>query len=147
MSGWLSSVFTFKSQKWKFISYSDTTSPRHAVFRYVYIYRESASRLSRGTVLNTLKRSGINILGGKKDTTTFSWQAWFVKRFTKQACLENVVASFFPPKKKKYIYIYIYIYILTVIVGIALLERFHRLFFAGCNQPWNYKSCMKKSML
>ena len=32
-----------------------------------------------------------------------------VKRFTKQACRENVVASFFPLE----IYIYIYIYILV----------------------------------
>ena len=28
---------------------------------YIYIYRESARRFSRGTVLNTLKQSGINI--------------------------------------------------------------------------------------
>ena len=34
-----------------------------------------------------------------------------VKRFTKQACRENVVASFFP--LEIYIYIYIYIYILV----------------------------------
>ena len=47
-------------------------------------------------------------------------------------------------KKKKYIYIYRYTYtytyieaLLTVIVCIALLEKFHLLFFAGCNQPWN----------
>ena len=33
---------------------------------YTYTYRESASRFSRGTVLNTLKQSGINILRGKK---------------------------------------------------------------------------------
>ena len=38
---------------------------------YIYIYRESVSRFSRGTVLNTLKQSGINILRGKKDETTF----------------------------------------------------------------------------
>ena len=30
------------------------------------MYRESASRFSRGTVLNTLKQSGINTLRGKK---------------------------------------------------------------------------------
>ena len=53
------------------------------------MYRESASRFSRGTVLNTLKQSGINILRGKKDTTTFSRQACFVD-----------------------LYIYIYIYII-----------------------------------
>ena len=46
------------------------------------MYRESASRFSRGTVLNTLKQSGINILRGKKDATTFSRQACFVNRFT-----------------------------------------------------------------
>ena len=34
--------------------------------------RESASRFSRGTLLNTLKQSGINILRRKKDATTFS---------------------------------------------------------------------------
>ena len=35
---------------------------------YTYTYRESASRFSRGTVLNTLKQSGINIynIRGKK---------------------------------------------------------------------------------
>ena len=75
---------------------------------YTYTYRESASRFSRGTVLNTLKQSGINILRGKKDATTFSRQAWFVKRFTKQACRENVVASFFPHKIFTYTYIYIF---------------------------------------
>ena len=37
---------------------------------YIYIHK-SASRFSRGTVLNTLKQSGINILRGKKDATTF----------------------------------------------------------------------------
>ena len=36
---------------------------------YTYTYRESASRFSRGTVLNTLKQSGINIynIRGKKN--------------------------------------------------------------------------------
>ena len=37
----------------------------------IYIYRKSASRFSRGTVLNTLKQSRINIMRGKKDATTF----------------------------------------------------------------------------
>ena len=41
------------------------------IYIYMYIYRESVSRFSRGTVLNTLKQSGINILRGKKDATTF----------------------------------------------------------------------------
>ena len=40
----------------------------------------------------------IYILRGKKDATTFSRQACFVNRFTNQACRENVVVSFFPPK-------------------------------------------------
>ena len=31
------------------------------IFIYIYIYRKSASRFSRGTVLNTLKQSRINI--------------------------------------------------------------------------------------
>ena len=38
---------------------------------HIYIYRKSASRFSRGTVLNTLKQSRINIMRGKKDGTTF----------------------------------------------------------------------------
>ena len=33
---------------------------------------KSASRFSRGTVLNTFKQSRINIMRGKKDATTFS---------------------------------------------------------------------------
>ena len=37
------------------------------IYIYVYIYRKSASRFSRGTVLNTLKQSRINIMRGKKD--------------------------------------------------------------------------------
>ena len=39
--------------------------------KYIYICRKSASRFSRGTVLNTLKQSRINIMRGKKDATTF----------------------------------------------------------------------------
>ena len=39
---------------------------------YIYTYRECASPFSHGTVLNMLKQSGINILRGKKDTTTYS---------------------------------------------------------------------------
>ena len=42
------------------------------IYIYIYIDRESASRFSRGTVLNTLKQRGINILRGTKDATTFS---------------------------------------------------------------------------
>ena len=38
---------------------------------YIYIYRKSASQFSRGTVLNTLKQSRINIMRGKKGATTF----------------------------------------------------------------------------
>ena len=34
--------------------------------KYIYIYRKSASRFSSGTVLNTLKQSRINIMGGKR---------------------------------------------------------------------------------
>ena len=40
-------------------------------FIYIYLYRKSAGRFSRGTVLNTLKQSRINIMRGKKDVTTF----------------------------------------------------------------------------
>ena len=36
------------------------------IYIYIYIYRKSASRFSRGTVLNTLKQSRINIMRGKK---------------------------------------------------------------------------------
>ena len=46
--------------------------PRKSTCRLpIYIYRKSASRFSRGTVLNTLKQSRINIMRGKKDATTF----------------------------------------------------------------------------
>ena len=38
---------------------------------YINKHSESASRFSRGKVLNMLKQSGINILRGKKDATTF----------------------------------------------------------------------------
>ena len=38
---------------------------------FIYIYRKSASRFSRGTVLNTLKQSRINIMRGKNDATTY----------------------------------------------------------------------------
>ena len=38
---------------------------------YIYIYRKSASRFSRGTALNTLKQSRINIMRGKNDATTY----------------------------------------------------------------------------
>ena len=44
------------------------------IFIYIYIYiwsRKSASRFSRGTVLNTLKQSRINIMRGKNDATTY----------------------------------------------------------------------------
>ena len=52
---------------------------KHYIYIYIYIYiytcmyvcRKSASRFSRGTVLNTLKQSRINIMRGKKDATTF----------------------------------------------------------------------------
>ena len=54
------------------------------------MYRESASRFSRGTVLNTLKQSGRNILRGTKDATTFSRQACFVSSFTPQGFNERI---------------------------------------------------------
>ena len=56
----------------------------------LYKLYESASRFSRGAVLNMLKQSGINILRGKKDTTTFSRQACFVNRFTLQGFNERI---------------------------------------------------------
>ena len=55
-----------------------------SICMYVYIYRKSASRFSRGTVLNTLKQSRINIMRGKKGRNYISRQACFVKRFTLQ---------------------------------------------------------------
>ena len=67
---------------------------------YVYIYRKSASRFSRGTVLNTLKQSRINIMRGKKGRKT--------------GLSGNVVASLFLSHNiyiYTFIYIYIYIYI------------------------------------
>ena len=46
------------------------TRPNNSRGGDIYIgHRESASRFSRGTVLNTLKQSGTNILRGKKDAT------------------------------------------------------------------------------
>ena len=54
---------------------------------FIYIYRKSASRFSRGTVLNTLKQSRINIMRGKKDATIYILYIYI------------------------YIYIYIYMYI------------------------------------
>ena len=41
------------------------------IYIYIYVYRKSASRFSRGTVLNTLKQSRINIMRGKNDATTY----------------------------------------------------------------------------
>ena len=41
------------------------------IYIYIFIFRKFASRFSRGTVLNTLKQSRINIMRGKKDVTTF----------------------------------------------------------------------------
>ena len=64
-----------------------------------------------------LKQSGINILRGKKDTTSFSQQACFVNRFTLQGFKpgqENVVASLFP--LKIFVFKYIYIYILICLI-------------------------------
>ena len=63
------------------------------IYIYIYIYRKSASQFSRGTVLNTLKQSRINIkyYERKKRCNYISRQAcslWRVKRFTKQACRE-----------------------------------------------------------
>ena len=54
-----------------------------------YIYRKSASRFSRVTVLNTLKQSRINIMRGKKDATTFpdkpvSWIASLFRGLMKE---------------------------------------------------------------
>ena len=53
----------------------------------------------------------------KKDATTFSLQACFVNRFTKQACRENVVASSF--------LLYIYIYLLKTELLILDFQHFH----------------------
>ena len=47
------------------------------LYIHIYISRKSAGRFSRGTVLNTLKQSRINIMRGKKDATTFPSQLHF----------------------------------------------------------------------
>ena len=62
----------------------------------IYIYRKSASRFSRGTVLNTLKQSRINITRGKKDATIYILYI--------------------------YIYIYIYMYICMYIYIYIIIE-------------------------
>ena len=54
------------------------------MYIHIYTYRKSASRFSRGTVLNTLKQSRINIMRGKKGRNYISRQACFVNRFTLQ---------------------------------------------------------------
>ena len=79
-------------------------------FIFIYMYRKSSSRFSRGTVLNTLKQNRINIMRGKKGRNYISRQACFVNRET--GLLGNVVASLFPSHNiYMYIYIVIYIYI------------------------------------
>ena len=50
------------------VSFNSLTLKWH---KTIYIYRKSASRFSRGAVLNTLKQCRINIMRGKKDATTF----------------------------------------------------------------------------
>ena len=64
---------------------------------YIYIYGKSASRFSRGTVLNTLNLSRINIMRGKKGRN-------YISHFGKCSC---VLFS----SHNIYIYTYIYIYI------------------------------------
>ena len=60
--------FFFSDQK---VSLLDE-KPKIYLFTYfIHIYRKSASRFSRGTVLNTLKQSRINIVRGKKDASLF----------------------------------------------------------------------------
>ena len=67
----------------------------YGIYIYIYIYRKSASRFSRGTVLNTLKQSIINIM--RKKGRNYS----LIKPLKSEAIHEtglsgNVVASFFP---------------------------------------------------
>ena len=100
---------------------------------YIYIYiiciYESASRFSRGTVLNTLKQSGINI---KKNKQTNKKNPWRMKRFTKQACGEMKLPPFFPliifillcfnvlstvPRENRLAdFLYVYIYVCTYVL-------------------------------
>ena len=54
-----------------YVKYTDLCNDMKVINIYIYIYKKSASRFSRGTVLNTLKQSRINIMRGKKDVTTF----------------------------------------------------------------------------
>ena len=60
----------------KFICWKTILFCANYIYNFLYIYRESASRFSHGTVLNTLKQSRKNIKR-KKDATTFSRQAWW----------------------------------------------------------------------
>ena len=90
------------------------------IYIYIYIYRKSASRFSRGTVLNMLKQSRINIMRGKKGSNFISRQACFVNRFKaihETGLSGNVVASLFPSHN---IYIYICIYL-----GVCVLTNYH----------------------
>ena len=66
----------------------------------MYIYRKSASRFSRETVLNTLKQSRINIMRGKKLRPFFPL----------------IIFMYIYTYTYKYIYIYIYIYIYVYIL-------------------------------
>ena len=99
----------------------------------MYMNRESASRFSRGTVLNTLKQSRISIMRGKKGRNYISRQACFVNRFTlkplkREAIHEtglsgNLVASFFPSHST---YVYEYIYMLFAGWEVRMVENCDR---------------------
>ena len=65
------------------------------MYIHIYTYRKSASRFSRGTVLNTLKQSRINIMRGKKGRNYISRQACFMNRFTLQGLFLFVCLFFF----------------------------------------------------
>ena len=91
-------------------------------FIFIYMYRKSSSRFSRGTVLNTLKQNRINIMRRKKGRNYISRQACFVNRET--GLLGNVVASLFPSHN---IYIYIYVYI-WVCVSLQITINQHCLY-------------------
>ena len=91
------------------------------IYIYIYIYGKSASRFSRGTVLNTFKQSRINIMRGKKGTqlhfpTSLFRESlhfenpWRVKRL-ETGLSGNVVASLFPSHN---IFLYIHCSITTV---------------------------------
>ena len=70
------------------------------VYIYIYIYIKSASRFSRGTVLNTPKQSRTNIMRGKKGRNHIPRQACLVNRFTLLSSYIKEIYIFFAHQKE-----------------------------------------------